>query len=140
MPYSITCSTKILTLAIAQFFLLVGILCEFAMVPGVYILEEVHSSYWGHRCTHSAVHSLKSLNLCPPLYYSAKVIAELKNTNNCFMVLIIRPGSTLKFHFVFDFNECLWAIFSLFKFWKFLDSYLGCGCMTFEFTTQMTLL
>ena len=59
MPYSITCSTKILTLAIAQFFLLVGILCEFAMVPGVYILEEVHSSNWRQRYTHSAVQSLK---------------------------------------------------------------------------------
>ena len=39
MPYSITCSTKILTLAIAPFlFILFGVLCEFAMVPGVYIL------------------------------------------------------------------------------------------------------
>ena len=39
MPYSITCSTKILTLVIATFlFILVGILCEFAMVPGVSIL------------------------------------------------------------------------------------------------------
>ena len=41
MPYSIPSSTKILTLATAPFlFILVGILsvCEFAMVPGVYIL------------------------------------------------------------------------------------------------------
>ena len=39
MPYNITCSTKILTLAIAPFlFILVDVLCEFAMVPGVYIL------------------------------------------------------------------------------------------------------
>ena len=43
-------TTKILTLVIAPFlFILVGILFEFAMVPGVYILlspreEEVHSS------------------------------------------------------------------------------------------------
>ena len=51
MPSSITCSTKILTLAIAPFlFILVGVLCEFAMMSGVYILlfpqeEEVHYSY-----------------------------------------------------------------------------------------------
>ena len=52
MPYSIPSSTKILTLVTAPFlFILVGVLsvCEFAMVPGVYILlipqgEEVHSS------------------------------------------------------------------------------------------------
>ena len=38
MLYSITFSTKIIALAIAPFlFILVGILCEFAMVPGVYI-------------------------------------------------------------------------------------------------------
>ena len=51
MPYSIiTCSTKILTLAIAPFlFIFVGVIFEFAMVPGVYILlfpheEEIHYS------------------------------------------------------------------------------------------------
>ena len=39
MPYSITCSAKILTLAIVPLlFILVGILCEFAMVQRVYIL------------------------------------------------------------------------------------------------------
>ena len=49
MPYSITFSTKILALAIAPFlFILAGVLREFDMVPGVYILlspqeEEVHS-------------------------------------------------------------------------------------------------
>ena len=50
MPSSITRSTKILTLAIATFlFILVSVLCEFAMVPDVKILlslqeEEVHYS------------------------------------------------------------------------------------------------
>ena len=52
MPYSIPSSAKILTLVTAPFlFISVGALsvCEFAMVPGVYILlcpleEEVHSS------------------------------------------------------------------------------------------------
>ena len=48
MPYRIICFTKILTLATAPFlFILVGVICEFAIVPGVYILlspqeEEVH--------------------------------------------------------------------------------------------------
>ena len=50
MPYSITCSTEIFTLATAPFlFIFVGVICEFAMVPGVYILlspqeEEIHYS------------------------------------------------------------------------------------------------
>ena len=52
MAYSIPNSTKILALATVPFlFILVGVLsvCEFAMVPGVYILlfpqeEQVHSS------------------------------------------------------------------------------------------------
>ena len=49
MPLSITYSTKIFTLAIAPFlFILVDVLCEFAMVSGVYILlspqEEVRYS------------------------------------------------------------------------------------------------
>ena len=50
MPSSITCSTKNLTLEIAPFlFILVGVLWEFAIVTGVYILlfpqeEEVHYS------------------------------------------------------------------------------------------------
>ena len=52
MPNSIPSFTKVYTLATTPFlFILVGILsvCEFAMVPGVYILlfpqeEQVHSS------------------------------------------------------------------------------------------------
>ena len=57
MPSSITCFTKILTKASVYFLftflftccLLVAVLCEFAMVPGVSILlstqeEEVHYS------------------------------------------------------------------------------------------------
>ena len=48
MPYGIICFTKIPALAIAPFlFILLGVICEFAIVPGVYILlslqeEEVH--------------------------------------------------------------------------------------------------
>ena len=50
MPQIITFSTKIPTLAIVSFlFILVGVLCEFAMVLGVYILlcpqeEDIHYS------------------------------------------------------------------------------------------------
>ena len=40
MSYSIICSTKILTLGIAPvLFLSVGVPCEFAMVPDMYILQ-----------------------------------------------------------------------------------------------------
>ena len=58
-------SLKFLLLAIAPFlFILIGVLCEFAMVSGVYILlspqeKEVHYSSWGNRCTHSAAYSSK---------------------------------------------------------------------------------
>ena len=50
MPDNITCSPKIITFPIATFyFILVGVFCEFVIVPGVYILlppqeVEVHSS------------------------------------------------------------------------------------------------
>ena len=64
MSSSITCSTKILTLVIAPFFLiLVDILCEIAMVPGVYILLFLH---------------LKDLKLCLTSYDYTKVIDELE--------------------------------------------------------------
>ena len=54
MPYSTTCSTKIITLAISPFlFILVDALCEFTMVVGVC------TSSCGYRCTHSAAHPSK---------------------------------------------------------------------------------
>ena len=61
-------STQILILALAPLvFISVSILCEFAMLPDVYILlfpqeEEVHSSSMRDRCKHLAVHSSKRLN------------------------------------------------------------------------------
>ena len=78
MPYIITCLTKSLTLAITPFLLiLVGVLCEIAMMPGVEILlspqeEKVHYFSWGHKCTH--------LNLCLKSYDYAKVIVEFEKT------------------------------------------------------------
>ena len=62
--------------------------------------------FLGHRCTHSAAHLLKRFKPLLALYY-AKVIAELEKTQTTVTVLIIRPGSTLKFQFVFGFNGCL---------------------------------
>ena len=49
-------------------FILVSIVCEFAMLPDVYILlspqeEEVHTSSCGNRSAHLAAHSSKRLNL-----------------------------------------------------------------------------
>ena len=41
------------------------------------------------------------------------------NEFNCFMMLLIRPGSVLKFKLDFGFNECLRAIFSLLSFENF---------------------
>ena len=95
------------------------------MVPGVYILlspqeEEVHSSSWGHRCTHSAAQSIKRFKLLSPIKLLCQGYCWIeKNTNNRFMVLIIKPGSTLKFQFVFSFNKCLWAFFFLLSFENF---------------------
>ena len=60
MPYSIPGSTKILIYILSQqqhFFILVGTLsvCEFVMVPGVYIFvsprKKVHSSPYTFSCT-----------------------------------------------------------------------------------------
>ena len=86
MPDSITCSTKILTLAIAPFlFIFVGIICEFAMVPGVYILlspaeEEVHYSSERHRSAHSAAYSSERFKPLFTSCYYAKGVVESEKT------------------------------------------------------------
>ena len=55
------------------------------------------------------------------------------------MVFILWPSSTLKFLFVFFLFQ-LMSLSNLFlKLGKFLVSYLCCDCITFNFTTQMTL-
>ena len=90
MPYSITYSNKILTLAIAPFlFILAGVLCEFAMVPVVYILlshqEEEYTIFPMGTDVHIQQHiHQEDLNLCLTLHYSAKVIFDLekKTTRN----------------------------------------------------------
>ena len=74
MSCSITCCIKLLTLAKAPIsFISVNVLCEFAMMLGVYILlppqeEEVHIRQHN---------SQKDLNFCMSLYYYAKVIVVL---------------------------------------------------------------
>ena len=49
-------------------FISVDLLCEFVMVPDVYILlshqeEKVHSSSWRDRCSHEAAHWSKRVKL-----------------------------------------------------------------------------
>ena len=116
MPYIIICYTNILTLAIAPFlFFLVSVICEFAMVPGVYILlspqeEEVHYSSWaGHKCTHSAVHSSKKIKSLSDIMLLCQSCCWIgKNTNkefSCFLVFIMKLTSNLKFLFGFGLNN-----------------------------------
>ena len=88
MSYIITCSTKILTLAIAPFlFISVDVLCKFAMMQCEYILlfpqeEEVLK---GQIYTFGSILQ-KEKNICLPLYYMPRLISNWENTNkesNC---------------------------------------------------------
>ena len=137
MSYSITCSTKILTLAIAPLlFILVDVLREFAMVPGVYILlspqeEEVHYSSWGHRSTHSAAHSskrFKPLSAIILLWEGSCWIGKNKQG-----ILLCYSAYNLtkwpKWHFEIWFQWMSLSNLFLIKFETFHVLYLGCGCM-----------
>ena len=127
---------------------LVGVLSvsEFAMVPGVYILfspqdEEVHSSSWGHRYTHSEAHSSKRFKPLPLYYYSKATVELEKNTNKELSCVYVACNLTKKH---FEIPICFWfqlmSLSSLFlKFGKSLVLNLGCDYMTFNFATQMTL-
>ena len=83
MSYSIPSSTKILNLTTAPFlFISDGALsvCEFAIVPGVYILlcfqeEKVHSNIYIYIFSSTII----DLNPCLSLHYYGKVIVELAN-------------------------------------------------------------
>ena len=89
----------------------------------------------------------KDLNLCLTSYDCGKIIDELEKHNkefSCVKVFIMRSSSTLKFHFVFGFNEYLRA--DLRKFlvlqllwvvvvYDFYDSFYDCCDYS---TTQMT--
>ena len=106
MPYRIICFTKILTLAVAPFlFILVGVVFEFAVVPDVYILLL-------RKKRHTTLLFLRvQIEKFSSTFIKDKVVVELeKNTNKefiCVMVFIKRLRDTLKFQFIFDFNECL---------------------------------
>ena len=108
MPYSILSSTKILTLAITPFLfiLVVQSVCEFALVPGVYILlsprkktctllpedTDVHIQQHNHQ---------KDLSPCLSLYCFGKVIVELeKNTSKEFKCVYGACNLTI-WHFEF---------------------------------------
>ena len=104
-------------------------------VPSSKKREEVHSSSWGHRCTHSA-HSpkrFKPLSATMLLWQGHCWIG--KNTNkvlNC----VYDACNLTKRHF--EIPICFWfqlmSLSNLFlKFVKFLVLYLGCGFMNFNF-------
>ena len=115
-----------------------GARCVHSIIPS---RRRGNYSSWGHRCTHSELHSSKRFKplsdmiwLCQGYWWIAK---NTKEEFSCVMVFIMRPNHT--FIFVSGFNECLWTSFFLtqFNLRKFLVLYLGCGCMIFDFTTQM---
>ena len=135
MSYSITCSTRILTLAIAPFlFISVGILCEFAMALDVYILLTLRKKgahfFMRDRCKNSAAYSSKRFKPLSAIillwqgYFWVK-----KNTKefHCDMMLIIRLTSTLQYYF-FGFQWMSLSNLFLTKFLKFVATYFGCGC------------
>ena len=125
MPYSIPGSTKILIYILWQqhhFFILVGTLCvcEFAMVPGVYILLCPPGRKGTLFFLHIQLHNHQNdLNPCLWLYYYGKVIAELeKNTNNKKRQTVHGACNLTKLHFkiliyLFLISNNVWAIFSL---------------------------
>ena len=96
----VSLSTQILILIIAPLsFISVSILCEYAMLPDVYILlspqeEEVHWFSWGNRCTHLAALSSKKIKHFACHYISMHRYYTKKNDckANCF---VIGPPSVL---------------------------------------------
>ena len=117
MPYSISCSTKILTLATAPFlFILVGVLCLSVNLLWCQVCT-FYCPLRKKRCNllpegkdvHIQQHiHQKDSNLSLPLYYSGKAIAELEKTQTrnltVFMVLVILPNGSFKFLFAFGFS------------------------------------
>ena len=114
------------------------------MVLDVYILlspqeEEVHSSSWGHICTQIAAYLSKRFKPLSELHDYAKVIVELEKTYKEFscVMFIMRLKSTFEIPISFQFQWMSLSNLFLIKFWKLMVLYLGCGCMTFDFMTQM---
>ena len=98
------------------------------------ILHEGTDAY-----THSVAYSSKRFKPLSNIWLYQSYWWIRRNTNkefSCVMVLIMRPGST--FQLVFGYNESLSNLFrTLLNLRKSLVLYLGCGCMTFDFTTQL---
>ena len=117
MHYSISCPTKIFTLTIAPFlFKLPFSVNSLWYQERIFLLslqeKEVHSSYWGHKWAHSAVHHQKDLNLCLTLNYFAEDFAESKitqtgNSTVLWCLLSDQVYITFKFQFAFASSECL---------------------------------
>ena len=81
------------------------------------------------------------ITTCLALYYYAKVIVELEKTqtrnSGVLWPFIMGPSITLKFQFIFCFNECLCLrkIFSLQSFEHFWFYVWVVLVITFDFTT-----
>ena len=118
------------------------------MVTAVYILlfpqeKEVHSSFWGHKCTRSAARSLerfKPLSVIILLWQGHCCIG--KNTKQgiqlclwCLKSAHIALSNSYLFLVLMNVPEQ----FFLIKYEKFLLLYLGCGCINFNFMTQINL-
>ena len=120
MSYSIPGSTKILWQQ--HHFILVGTLCvcEFAMVPGVYILLCPPGRKGTLFFLHIQLHNHQNdLNPCLWLYYYGKVIGGLeKNINNKKRQTVHGTCNLTKLHFkiliyLLLISNNAWAIFSL---------------------------
>ena len=119
------------------FFILVFVLCEFAMVPGVYVLlfpeeEDVHIPEHIYQ---------KDSNLLLPLSYSGKVFVDLeKKINeefNCVLMLII--CSTLKFQFFFFLSNLLVLCFENLWFHIWVRLYDFRFCEKDNFTSPLIM-
>ena len=106
----------------------VGIICDFVMVPGVFILYcPLRKKSFTFLSEGTNVHiqqhiHQKDLNLCYIMLLCQGCCWIGKNTNkkfSCVMVLIMRPSSTPNSQFVFGFNECLWETLPLWNFENF---------------------
>ena len=134
MPYSITYSTRNSTIIFYfswhPLWICYDVRCVHFTVPSS--RRDALFYLRAQMCTHSATHSSKRFKPLSTIILLCQGYCWIgKNTNkelNCvmLMVLVIRRSSNLKFQFVFDFNECLWAIFSLLSF-KIFGFILGLG-------------
>ena len=98
--------------------------------------KRYHCSSWDHRCTHSAVHSSKIFKPFLGIILLCQGYCWIgKNTNKKLSCVMVFMMSEIPICF-----WCQWFSLStlfLIKFWKFLVLYLGYGCMTFDFTTEI---